>query len=90
MHINLTSQAHMLLLHRLFLEYDIIFYFYTTLKTFKKNLKLSTVESLSADPGIASSISAPSHTFVEIANEIISTVTLLTSANSRRVVVSCS
>ena len=41
---------------------------------------------LTADPGVASSIPARSHTFVEIYHEIISTVILLPSADSRRVV----
>ena len=45
--------------------------------------------SLTADPGVASSIPARSHTFVEIDHEIIYTVILLPSADhSRRVVVS--
>ena len=35
-----------------------------------------------ADPGVASSIPARSHTFVEIDHEIISTVILLPSADS--------
>ena len=39
---------------------------------------------LTADPGVL----ARSHTFVEIDQEIISTVTLLPSVDSRRVVVS--
>ena len=43
---------------------------------------------LTVDPGVASSIRASSHTFVEIDCEIISTVILLPSAESRRVVVS--
>ena len=38
--------------------------------------------SLTADPGVASSIPARSHTFVEIAHEIISTVILLPFAVS--------
>ena len=46
---------------------------------------LATDASLTADLGVASSIPAQSHTFVEIDNEIISTVILL---NSRRIVVS--
>ena len=37
---------------------------------------------LAADPGVASLISARSHTFVEIDHEIISTVILLPSADS--------
>ena len=43
---------------------------------------------LTADPGVASSISAQFHTFVEIDHEIISMAILLPSADSRRVVVS--
>ena len=43
---------------------------------------------LTADLGVASSISARSHTFVEIDHEIVSTAILLPSAGSRRVVVS--
>ena len=46
------------------------------------------VSSWTADPGIAGLIPAESHTFVEIDNEIISTVILLPFADSRRVVVS--
>ena len=45
---------------------------------------LATDACLTADPGVASSIPARSHTFVEIDHEIISTVILL----PRRVVVS--
>ena len=41
---------------------------------------------LTADPGAASSIPARSHTFMEIDHEIISTVILLPSADSRRVI----
>ena len=41
-----------------------------------------------ADPGVARSISAQSHTFVEIDREIISMAILLPTADSRRVVVS--
>ena len=43
---------------------------------------------LTADPGVASSIPARSHTFAEIDHEIISTAFLLPSPDSRRVVVS--
>ena len=43
---------------------------------------LATDASLTADPGVASSILARSHTFVEIDHEIISTVILLPSAES--------
>ena len=43
---------------------------------------LVTDAKLTADPGVASSIPARSHTFVEIDHEIISTVILLSSAES--------
>ena len=43
---------------------------------------LVTGAKLTADPGVASSIPARSHTFVEIDHEIISTVILLPSAES--------
>ena len=43
---------------------------------------LATDVSLTVDPGVASSIPARSHTFVEIDHEIISTVILLPSAES--------
>ena len=43
---------------------------------------LATDARLTADPGVASSILARSHTFVEIDHEIISTVILLPSAES--------
>ena len=43
---------------------------------------LATDASLTATPGVASSIPAWSHTFVEIDHEIISTVILLPSAES--------
>ena len=43
---------------------------------------LATDASLTADPGVASSIPARSHTFVAIDHEIISTVVLLPSAES--------
>ena len=42
---------------------------------------LATDECLTADPGVASSIPARYHTFVEIDHEIISTVILLPSAD---------
>ena len=42
---------------------------------------LATDVCLTADPGVASSIPARSHTFVEIDHEIISTVILLPSAD---------
>ena len=42
---------------------------------------LATDASLTEDPGIASSIPARPHTFVEIDHEIISTVILLPSAD---------
>ena len=43
---------------------------------------LATDANLTADPGVARSIPARSHTFVEIDHEIISTVILLPSAES--------
>ena len=43
---------------------------------------LATDASLTADPGVASSISARSHTFMEIDYEINSTFILLPSAES--------
>ena len=43
---------------------------------------LATDASLTADPGVARSIPAWSHTFVEIDHEIISTDILLPSAES--------
>ena len=43
---------------------------------------LATDASMTADPGVASSIPALSHTFVEIDHEIISRVILLPSAES--------
>ena len=47
-----------------------------------------SVTCLTADPGVASSIPARSHTFAEIDREIISTAIVLLSADSRSVVVS--
>ena len=47
-----------------------------------------TVTCLTADPGVASLISAHSNTFPEIDHEIISTTILLPSADSRGVVAS--
>ena len=41
---------------------------------------------LTADPGVSSSILAPSHTSVGIGHEIISKAILLPTADSRRVV----
>ena len=46
------------------------------------NVSSNTDVSLTADPGIASSIPARSNAFVEIDHEIISTVILLPSAES--------
>ena len=45
---------------------------------------LATDASLTADPGVVSSILARSHTFVENDHEIISTVILLPSAQSSK------
>ena len=47
---------------------------------------VQSVTCLTADPGVANSIPAQSHTFMEIDYEIISTTILLPSADSRRVV----
>ena len=56
------------------------------------NVSGYNIANLAADPGVASSIPAWSHTFVEIDHEIISTLILLASVlplnHSRRVVVS--
>ena len=49
---------------------------------------LTTDTCLSADPGVANSISTQSHFFVEIDHEIIPMAILLPSADSRKVVVS--
>ena len=49
---------------------------------------LTADTGLTADPGVASSISAQSYTLVEIDHEIICTVFLLPYTDSRRVVVS--
>ena len=43
---------------------------------------LATDACLTADPGVASSIPAWSHTFMEIDHEIISTIILLPSTDS--------
>ena len=51
-------------------------------KTCVKKTCLATDACLTAIPGVASSIPARSHTFVEIDHEIISTVILLPSADS--------
>ena len=57
--------------------------FYIGLYTGPQSVKcLATVTSLTADPRVASSIPAWSHTFVEIDHEIISTVIFLSSAES--------
>ena len=48
----------------------------------KKQTTFFSDATLTADPGVASSIPARSHTFVEIDHEIISTVILLPSAES--------
>ena len=49
---------------------------------------VQSVMSLTADPGVASSIPAQSHTFTEIDLEKISMANRLPSADSRRVVIS--
>ena len=51
-------------------------------------MRLTADTCLTANPGVTRSIPALSHTFMEIDHEIISTVILLPSADSRRVNVS--
>ena len=56
--------------------------FYKTSGRVAQSVKcLATDACLTADPGVASSIPARSHTFVEIDHEIISTVILLPYAD---------
>ena len=50
---------------------------------------LATDVNLTADSGVASSIPARSHTFVEIDHEIFATVILLPSAESFKKVFDC-
>ena len=50
---------------------------------------VQSVTCLTVDPGVWSSIPARSHYFSEINYVIISTVILLPSADSRKVVISC-
>ena len=68
------------------------FFFYQPGRVAQSVTCLAIDASLTADPGVASSIPARSHTFVEIYRERISTVILLPSAesfnHSRRVFVS--
>ena len=66
-----------------------IFYSYTTLGLVAQSVTCLTTDTfLTADPGVASSIPARSHTFTEIDHAILSTVIILPSADSRRVVFS--
>ena len=51
--------------------------------------KVQSVGCLTANPGVASSIPARSHTFVEIDHEIISTAIILSSAESKLQVKVC-
>ena len=56
---------------------------------FKNSVECLTADTcLTADPGVASSTSARSHSLAEIDHEIISMAILLPSPDSRRVVVS--
>ena len=65
------------------------FFFYLPGRVAQSVTCLATDACLTADPGVASSIPARYHTFVEIDHEIISTVILLLPLiYSRRVVVS--
>ena len=57
-------------------------YMYTGLRRAVGKVSVSRCESVTTDPGVASSISAWSHTFMEIVYEIISTVILVSSAES--------
>ena len=58
------------------------FFFFAPGRVAQSVTCLATDACLTADPGVASSIPARSHTFVEIDHEIISTVILLPSADS--------
>ena len=69
-----------------FFQFALLFSLYRSNKTHKMMKPgrvaqsvtcLATDAKLTADPGVASSIPARSHTFVEIEHEIISTVILL-------------
>ena len=65
---------------------------FTSMQTYQEDLLLGRVAQsvtclatdacLTADPGVASLIPVRSHTFVEIDHEMISTVILLSSADS--------
>ena len=69
----------MAVLHRF---YFISKYFHSSGRVAQSVTCPVTDAKLTADPGVASSIPARSHTFVEIDHEIISTVILLPSAES--------
>ena len=69
MHLNISHQAKRLII-------------YLPGRVAQSVTCLATDASLIADPGVASSIPARSHTFVEIDHEIISTVILLPSTVS--------
>ena len=71
---------------KLFFQFALLFSLYQSNKTHKMMKPgrvaqsvtcLATDAKLTADPGVASSILARSHTFMEIEHEIISTVILL-------------
>ena len=61
---------------------------YLAVCAYKPGCIVQLITCLAADPGVASSIMARSHTFVAMDLEIISTTILLPSADLRRVVVS--
>ena len=63
-------------------EYPQHFFFFIPGRVAQSVTCLATDACLIADPGVESSIPARSHTFVEIDHEIISTVILLSSADS--------
>ena len=71
----------------MFSSYFLSLYFSLTLLVSPGRVEQS-VTCLTADPEVASSIPAQSHTFAEIDREIISTAILPPSPDSRRVVVS--
>ena len=58
-----------------------VFFFFSPGHVAQSVTCLATDACLTADPGVASSIPARYHTFMEIDHEIISTVILLPSAD---------
>ena len=64
------------------MHYGIYFSYSTDVVLLKEKYTERIAASLTAYPGVASSIPARSHTFMEIDHNIISTVILLPSAES--------